>query len=252
MGMIENLIEKLHKGIVSFTYLKKDGTKRHAEGTLYGVGHTLKGSKAHKCSYVLNYYDVDCQGWRCFIMENLIEVGEVRKETPDEHHDICLALVVKLKDKMKKEGATAFAYRKKNGEIRYAHGIISDDVSVDGKYVEYFDTDKNEMRKFCLDSFIGIGEPNEVEKYVKGISHPSDNTYTSGMFATSHTEGNNNHEFYGDGDSLDDIDIKAILSRKGIEMEDVENVMVIDLIPELNKAQLKDLIIRATERLAEI
>mgnify|MGYP003510465732 FL=1 len=35
-------------------------------------------------------------------------------------------------------------------------------------------------------------------------------------------------------------------------MDDVENVMVIDLIPELNKEQLRDLIIRATKRLAEM
>lgn len=45
MGMIENLIEKLHKGIVSFTYLKKDGTKRHAEGTLYRWGTLSKAAR---------------------------------------------------------------------------------------------------------------------------------------------------------------------------------------------------------------
>lgn len=251
MEMIEKLVALLHKGIVSFTYIKKDGTRRHAEGTLYGVGHTLKGSKASKCPYVLNYYDVDCQGWRCFIIKNLIEVGDVRHETPDEHHEICLALVVKLKDKMKKEGATAFAYRKKNGEVRHAHGIISDDTIIDGKYIEYFDTDKNEMRKFCLDSFIGIGEPEEVEDYIK--RDRSEKVCEDGLFATFHSEeSNSRHRTPEDNGSLDDIDIKSILSRKGIEMEDVENVMIIDLIPELNKTQLRDLIIRATERLAEI
>ena len=46
------------------------------------------------------------------------------------------------------------------------------------------------------------------------------------------------------------LDIKTIFANKGIDIEDTENFMVIDLLPELNKEQLKDLIIKATERLA--
>ena len=92
-----------------------------------------------------------------------MEVGELRQSTIDEHHDICLALVVKLKDKMKKEGETAFAYRKADGTIRYAHGIISDNFDVSGRYFVYFDTDKGEERKFRIDAFIGIGEPEELQ-----------------------------------------------------------------------------------------
>lgn len=246
--MIKTLIEKLHKGIVSFSYIKKDGTMRHAEGTLYGVGHTIKGGNTrHECSYVLKYYDVDCQAWRCFIMKNLVEVGEVRTETTNEHHDICLALVVKLKEKMQKEGATAFAYRKVDGSIRYAHGIISDEADVSGKYIEYFDTDKNETRKFRVDSFIGIGEPNEIADYVEHDTeyhrHTESHTTESGSFA---------HRPEPEQNSIEGLDIKSILSKKGIAMDDVENVMVIDLIPELSKEQLRDLIIRATKRLAEM
>lgn len=240
--LIKTLVEKLHKGIVSFTYNKKDGTKRHANGTLYGVGHTIKGgTKRHECSYTLKYYDVDCQGWRCFIINNLIEVGEVRTETTDEHHEICVALVVKLKEKMQKEGATAFAYRKVDGTIRYAHGIISDDTDISGKYIEYFDTDKNETRKFRIDSFIGIGEPDEIVDYVQ---HDSE-YYGCTQNSYHETEKPENC-------SIEGLDIKSILSNKGIAMDDVENVMVIDLIPELNKEQLRDLIIRATKRLAEM
>lgn len=58
-------------------------------------------------------------------MENLIEVGEVRKETPDEHHDICLALVVKLKDKMKKEGLHGLRIQKekRRNQVRSRHNI---------------------------------------------------------------------------------------------------------------------------------
>ncbi|MDD3388431.1 MAG: SH3 beta-barrel fold-containing protein, partial [Prevotella sp.] len=40
-NLFETLVAKLHKGIVSFVFRKKDGTKRHACGTLYGIGHTI-------------------------------------------------------------------------------------------------------------------------------------------------------------------------------------------------------------------
>jgi hypothetical protein len=62
-NLFETLVAKLHKGIVSFVFRKKDGTKRHACGTLYGIGHTIKGTSKHQqCSYTLAYYDIDCKG----------------------------------------------------------------------------------------------------------------------------------------------------------------------------------------------
>ena len=134
-NLFETLVDRLRKGIVSFVYRKKDGTERHACGTLYGIGHTIKGNKKHQqCKYTLAYYDVDCKGWRSFVIDNLVEVGELRKGTIEEHHEICLALVVKLKEKMKKEGVTAFAYRKTDGSIRHAHGILSDNIDITGQY----------------------------------------------------------------------------------------------------------------------
>lgn len=236
-NLFETLVAKLHKGIVSFVYRKKDGTERHACGTLYGMGHTIKDtSKHHQCSYTLAYYDVDCKGWRSFIIENLVEVGELRQSTIDEHHDICLALVVKLKEKMKKEGKTAFAYRKADGTIRYAHGILSDNIDVSGRYFVYFDTDKGEERKFRIDAFIGIGEPTELEGSSQIVF--ADEQPTSQGCKT-----------YNDFSSLD---IKTILGKRGVTIEDTENFMVIDLLPELNKEQLKDLICRAAERLATL
>ena len=42
--------------------------------------------------YTLAYYDVDCKGWRSFVIDNLVEVGELRKGTIEEHHDIVLHL----------------------------------------------------------------------------------------------------------------------------------------------------------------
>ena len=63
---------------------------------------------------------------------------------------------------MKKEGVTAFAYRKTDGSIRHAHGILSDNIDITGQYFVYFDIDKQEERKFRIDAFIGIGEPIEI------------------------------------------------------------------------------------------
>ncbi|MDD5860989.1 MAG: SH3 beta-barrel fold-containing protein [Prevotella sp.] len=255
-NLISSLVAKLRKGIVSFTYRKKDGSIRHAEGTLYGVGHTLKGTHRSQCSYTLNYYDVDSKGWRCFLIGNLIEVGDVRKESVDEHHNICLALVVKLKqtmkEKMKNGESTSFTYRKVDGTIRHAHGVISDNVDVTGKYFVYFDTDKNEERKFRIDSIIGIGEPEEIDEMIKDREDCNSNngfsSFESGSCdtASGHTD---NGRSYNDFSTLD---IKTILANKGIDIEDTENFMVIDLLPELNKEQLKDLIIKATTRLAEL
>ena len=233
--LIDSLIEKLHKGIVSFVYNKKDGAVRHACGTLYGVGHTIKGVGQKDCSWTLRYYDVDCKGWRSFIIDNLVSVGEVRKGTLEEHHDICLALVVKLKERMKNEEKVAFAYRKVDGSIRYAHGsLLPTSGEFDG-YFTYFDTDKGEERKFRIDAFVGFGEEDEIDFTAFDDAMPEMETY------------GDNH--YSD---ISEVTIKNILSKKGIDMADTENVMVIDLLPYLTKSQLKDLIIKATTRLAEL
>lgn len=235
-NLFDTLVAKLRKGIVSFVYKKKDGTERHACGTLYGIGHTIKGkSKHHQCNYTLAYYDVDCKGWRSFIIENLVEVGELRQETMDEHHNICLALVVKLKEKMKKDGVTAFAYRKVDGSVRYAHGILSDNIDITGQYFVYYDIDKQEERKFRIDAFIGFGEPSNIE--------------VNNIFTSSEEPQVISGKSYNDCSTLD---IKSILAKRGVAIEDTENFMVIDLLPELNKAQLKDLICKAAERLASL
>ena len=235
-NLFETLVDRLRKGIVSFVYRKKDGTERHACGTLYGIGHTIKGNKKHQqCKYTLAYYDVDCKGWRSFVIDNLVEVGELRKGTIEEHHDICLALVVKLKEKMKKDGVTAFTYRKVDGSVRYAHGILSDNIDIMGQYFVYYDTDKQEERKFRIDSFIGFGEPSNIE--------------VSNIFTSNEEQQVTSSKSYND---FSQLDIKTILAKKGIDIEDTENFMVIDLLPKLNKEQLKDLIIKATTRLAEL
>lgn len=243
MQLINALKEKLHKGIVNFSYLKKDGTKRSARGTLLGVGHTIKGtSKRHACDLTLQYYDLDCNGWRSFRIENLIEVGDISKTTIEEHHNICLALVVKLKKEMATattDTPTAFAFRKVDGSVRYAHGIILPTTSVDpsGKYFFYFDTDKNEERKFRIDSFLGIGEMGEVN--IEPLMYMDDDATPSHTASLSSA-------------SISSINVSSILESKGIKVESTEDVMIIDLLPYLNKEQLKELIINATTRLAEL
>ena len=136
---------------------------------------------------------------------------------------------------MKKDGVTAFAYRKVDGSVRYAHGILSDNIDITGQYFVYYDTDKQEERKFRIDAFIGFGEPSNIE--------------VNNIFTSNEEQQVTSGKSYND---FSQLDIKTILAKKGIDIEDTENFMVIDLLPELNKEQLKDLIIKATSRLAEL
>ena len=136
---------------------------------------------------------------------------------------------------MKKDGVTAFAYRKVDGSVRYAHGILSDNIDITGQYFVYYDIDKQEERKFRIDAFIGFGEPSNIE--------------VNKIFTSNEEPQVISGKSYNDYSQLD---IKTILAKKGIDIEDTENFMVIDLLPELNKEQLKDLIIKATSRLAEL
>ena len=231
--LIISLEEKLHKGIVSFVYLKKDGSRRNANGTLYGIGHTIKGNGGRSCKWTLNYYDVDCQAWRSFLIENLIAVGEVRQKTEEEHHDICIALIVKLKENMRKNGITAFAYRKKDGSILYTHGVLSDGIDEEKRIFTYFDTDKREEITFKIDDFIGIGEIGELDMYIKTFHCVRDKEKLESL-------------------DISEINLKNIIDSQGYKYKNLEEVKVIDLLPYLNKEQLKKFICRAAERLAEI
>lgn len=69
------LAKAMREGVVSFSYLKADGSVRKASGTLKNVpaGATLGGKKITKQSYkTLAYFDIEKQGFRCFKVENLI------------------------------------------------------------------------------------------------------------------------------------------------------------------------------------
>ena len=133
---------------------------------------------------------------------------------------------------MRKHGITAFAYRKKDGSILYTHGVLSDGIDEEKRIFTYFDTDKREEITFKIDDFIGIGEQIDIDNMISFENEPKTSSKQYNEFSS--------------------LDIKTILANKGIKIKDTENFMVIDLLPELNKEQLKDLIIKATERLANL
>lgn len=69
--------EELANREVSFSYTKKNGEKRYAKGTLnvdiMGTENVPKGTDYDKSDEVLRYFDIDCNGWRSCIIENIIE-----------------------------------------------------------------------------------------------------------------------------------------------------------------------------------
>lgn len=77
--MVENIKEfkdALRQGEVEFVYNKKNGEERVAVGTLkmdiIGEDNTPKGTGKPKADNVICYYDLNSEGWRSFIEENLV------------------------------------------------------------------------------------------------------------------------------------------------------------------------------------
>ncbi len=74
---IANFKNALHKGIVEFKYKKKNGEIRSAKGTLnievMGEDNAPKGTGYDIVDDNIRYYDLNSEGWRSFIPENLIE-----------------------------------------------------------------------------------------------------------------------------------------------------------------------------------
>ena len=76
---ITNLKNALHKGVVEFKYKKKNGEIRSAKGTLnidvMGKDNAPKGTSSWPLSdQSIRYYDLNSEGWRSFITDNLIEI----------------------------------------------------------------------------------------------------------------------------------------------------------------------------------
>ena len=74
--LVKELKQELHKREVKFSYWKKDGSIREARGTLnsevYGKDNEPTGSGRPVPENQVRYYDLDAQGWRSFLAENLI------------------------------------------------------------------------------------------------------------------------------------------------------------------------------------
>jgi len=74
---IVNFKNALHKGVVEFKYKKKNGEIRSAKGTLnievMGEDNAPKGTGYEIVDDNIRYYDLNSEGWRSFIPENLIE-----------------------------------------------------------------------------------------------------------------------------------------------------------------------------------
>ena len=73
------LREALKKGIVRFTFYKKDGTIREATGTRNlsfaekTTGESIPAPKSGRINENA-YYDLDKKAWRSFIPENVVSI----------------------------------------------------------------------------------------------------------------------------------------------------------------------------------
>ena len=74
---INDFKRALHNGKVEFKYIKKNGEERTALGTLnidiMGEGNKPKGTGYEITDSNIRYYDLNSEGWRSFITDNLIE-----------------------------------------------------------------------------------------------------------------------------------------------------------------------------------
>lgn len=66
-----HLAKRMKKEIVTFFYIKSDGTLRKAQGTLPTIHTAPKKQKAESFS-TMKYFDIDKNAFRCFKIENLL------------------------------------------------------------------------------------------------------------------------------------------------------------------------------------
>lgn len=74
---IQEFKNALHNGVVEFKYMKKNGDIRTAKGTLnigvMGEENAPKGTGYDIVDNNIRYYDLNSEGWRSFITDNLID-----------------------------------------------------------------------------------------------------------------------------------------------------------------------------------
>ena len=72
---VNDLKQMLHEGIVSFEFIKKDGSVRQAKGTLVAehLPALKENDKSRKPSEnVVVYFDMDKKSWRSFVKESFV------------------------------------------------------------------------------------------------------------------------------------------------------------------------------------
>lgn len=80
---VETLNELLNKGVVKFSYKKKNGEVRNAIGTKnfdyvsenFGDEMLPKGGNTYT-DEVIRYFDTNSEGWRSFRKENFLDYEE--------------------------------------------------------------------------------------------------------------------------------------------------------------------------------
>lgn len=79
-GVIEELKKRMTDDVVCFTFTKSDGTTRVAYGTLNPKFIKDQGAMPDKSNprrhgeEILPYYDVEKEGWRCFVKSRFIGI----------------------------------------------------------------------------------------------------------------------------------------------------------------------------------
>ena len=75
----ESIAEQLRQGVADIQFIKKDGSLREMRCTLnekYLPVKTTEGAKKDNPD-VLAVWDIDSNGWRSFIVKQIVFVGEV-------------------------------------------------------------------------------------------------------------------------------------------------------------------------------
>ena len=64
----------MREGVVSFAYLKMDGSVREAHGTLMPSAVPATGGRRREDPTLMTYYDTDKSSWRCFKKANILTI----------------------------------------------------------------------------------------------------------------------------------------------------------------------------------
>jgi WYL_2, Sm-like SH3 beta-barrel fold len=66
------VVAGMKTGVVSFEYVKSDGTVRLAKGTLTGFDYTAKTTESKPKPEIIKYFDVEAQSFRSFRLDRFI------------------------------------------------------------------------------------------------------------------------------------------------------------------------------------